>query len=591
MFVRDFCFRSLSLVCVGSLAAACSSSLLAAPDPGHALGAEEDEAPVGASGGVLHEEQAAYDVLHYGLDLRVDPEAKRIDGRLLLRAAMTEREDASQAIRLHLDPRLSVEKVVGGDRELSFTHDDGVVRIDDRSFLGGFGEADVFELVVHYGGTPRVAPRPPWNGGFTWAETADGSPWIATSCQGEGADLWWPCKDHPSDEADSMSINVTVPDPLVVATNGRFVAKEAEEDGWTTWRWHVSTPINNYGVALNIAPYREIRRDFESTAGDVFPVSYWVLPENYEKGQVLYEEIVKHLHWFETVYGPYPFRGDKYGVAETPHLGMEHQTIIAYGNEYRGNIWGPKKWNFDSLHHHELAHEWWANLVTARSWEDMWIHEGFGTYAQALYVEHLHGEDAYHEQMAYYDRRHGNKGPVAPRRTMDTKEVYFGSRGDSPGGDIYNKGACVLHSLRWLVGKDTLLKTLRRIAYPDPALEKTTDGSACRFSDTDEVLAIAETHTGRELDWFFDVYLRQPKLPVLRHEVEGDTLAVWWEVPDDLPFPMPVELVLDGDAQRLEMPATGRVTVALEGRSFELDPKRKLLRAKPRKKKREGSSR
>ena len=540
-----------------------------------ALCAEEEVRNV--SGGQLLPEQAAYDVTHYGLELRVDPTKHTIAGQLLLRAKLTAPSDA---ILLHLDDRLTVQDVRAGEQPLGFHHGGGELRIVAPDFFrarssGASGAS--FELVVRYSGEPRVAERPPWQGGFTWAQTADGSPWIATTCQGEGGDLWWPCKDHPSDEADSMDITISVPAPLVVASNGRLAGVDEGADGWRTYRWQVSTPINNYGVALNIAPYQTITRDYTSVAGDVFPVTYWVCPENLEAGKQLFEEILKHLRFYEETYGPYPFRADKYGVAETPHLGMEHQTIIAYGNKYKGNIWGPKKFEFDSLHHHELAHEWWGNLVTARSWEDMWLHEGFGTYAQALYVEKLYGAAGYREQVDYYAAGLANKGPVAPRRTMNTREVYFGSEGDSPGGDIYNKGACVLHTLRYVIGDEPFFRALRRMAYPDPAMERVTDGSACRFATTDDFLAIAEHESGRELDWFFELYLRQPALPELRHEVVGDELRLAWHTPGERAFPMPVPVRIGGETLLVSMEG-GTGTLELGGREFELDPDRWILK-------------
>lgn len=530
------------------------------------------------SGGELRADQACYDVQHYGLKLRVDPATRSIEGSLTMRAITT---SATQRFALDLDERLAVRGVaIDGQAQTGYSAEDGRIEIEFDAPREAERE---FVVTVRYGGEPFVAPNPPWRGGFTWAETRDGKPWIATSCQGEGADLWWPCKDHPSDEADSMDITIAVPAPLVVASNGRLLGVDEGADGWRTYRWHVSTPINNYAVALNIAPYETITRDYQSVAGDVFPVTYWVLPENLERGRQLFEEILKHLRFHEETFGPYPFRADKYGVAETPHLGMEHQTIIAYGNRYKGNIWGPKKFAFDSLHHHELAHEWWGNLVTARSWEDMWLHEGFGTYSQALYVERLYGAEGYREQMAYYASGLANKGPVAPRRTMNSREVYFGHEGDSPGGDIYNKGACVLHTLRFLLGDEPFFRVLRRMAYPDPALERSTDGSACRFSTTDELLAIAERESGRELDWFFELYLRQPALPELRHEVVEGELRLSWQTPAGLSFPMPVPVRLGGETHLVQMTGgTGAPgssgSLALEGREFDLDPEAWILR-------------
>ncbi|HKX46732.1 MAG TPA: M1 family metallopeptidase, partial [Planctomycetota bacterium] len=426
---------------------------------------------------------------------------------------------------------------------------------------------------VAYGGVPRVAPRAPWDGGFTWARTADGAPWIATTCQGEGADLWWPCKDHPSDEARSMDLRITVPETVIPATNGRFVSMEDAGGGWRTHHWHVSTPINNYGVALNIAPYVRLDADYESVTGEEFPVSFWVLPENERQGREFLDEIVEHLRFHEEVCGPYPFRADKYGVVETPHLGMEHQSIIAYGNRYQGDA----TFDYDWLHHHELSHEWWANLVTARDWNDFWIHEGIGTYMQALYLERKFGAEAYAQKMAQDRGAIRNAGPLAPRGSRTTRWMYFGGRaGGSPGGDIYSKGSWVCHNLRWLLGDDKFFEVLRRWAYPDPALEAVTDGSHCRLATTDELLAIAERVSGRELDWFFEVLLRRAALPVLESRVEDGELRLRWNAPDGLPYPMPVEVRKGGKLVRVEL-ADGAAQVDVGRAEVEVDPRAWLL--------------
>ena len=520
----------------------------------------------GTSGRRITPEEEAYDVQHYDLALKVDPQKETIEGVLTMRARVVA---ATPRIRMDLHPALDVERVVVGGETVKARRDEGALVIPSPRFES---VGDEVLVAVSYGGKPRVAPRPPWDGGFTWEQTPSGAPWIATSCQAGGADLWWPCKDQPSDEADSFDLHVTVPRDLVVATNGRLVGVEdADRKGWRTHHWHVSTPINNYGIALNIAPYETISGEYESTAGDTFPVTYWVLPENVEKGRALFQEMLAHLRFFEETFGPYPFRADKFGVAETPHLGMEHQTIIAYGNHYRGNPWGAQR-GFDFLLHHESAHEWWANLVTAKNWNDFWIHESLATYAQSLYVERLVGAEAYRAEIAAHRRTLANRAAVAPRDSRSTTEMYFGRSPDSPGGDIYFKGAVVLHTLRWLLGDETFFTVLRRWAYPDPALERATDGSACRFATTDELVEIAERVSGRELAWFFELYLRQPKLPRLVHALSGRELSLTWETPAGLPFPMPVPLVVDGETRRVEMP-DGRATVALgRAQGWELDP-------------------
>ena len=526
------------------------------------------------SGRPMPPEQACYDVSHYAIDVQVDPKARAIRGSATITARVTA---PTRAVVLDLDDRLKVDKVTrteeGALTIRPFRQAKGEIRVETGELAPG---AELC-LTVYYEGEPREAPMAPWDGGFVWATTKDGSPWIATANQMQGADLWWPCKDQPDDEADSVDIRVTVPEPLVCASNGKLVEVRPGPPGQRTFVWRVSTPINSYGIALNIAPYETISRDYTSVAGDTFPVTYWVLPENLEKGKVLFEDILRQMKVLEELFGPYPFRADKYGVAETPHLGMEHQTIIAYGNNYKMDLWGEDR-GYDELHLHEFAHEWWANLVTCANWKDFWIHESFATYAQALYAERVKGESAYftemREQMSF-----ANKAAIAPASPKSTADMYFGDREGSPGGDIYFKGSWVLHSLRWLVGDEAFFRALRRMAYPDPALEKTTDGSACRFASYEEILAIAERETGQELDWFFELYLRQPELPVLTWKQKGKDLLLEWKSPTGAPFPMPVEVQLGTEFVRVECPdGKGRVEIGKHS-FFQVDPRDRVLRA------------
>lgn len=524
------------------------------------------------SGGELLPEEACYDVLHYDLELEVDPEQRRIAGQLRLDAALL---TASKELIFDLDESLEIEAVELDGQPVEHVREaEQRVRVPIAKLASGTR----FSLTIRYAGVPRRAPTPPWVGGFTWKKTADGRPFIATSCQGEGADLWWPCKDHPSDKPESMDIAVTVPSGLFCASNGRLVADEPAREGWVRQRWHVSTPISNYAVALNIAPYVELRSEYESTAGDKLPVRFWVLPENEAQGRRFLAQIVEHLAFFERTCGPYPFRADKYGVVETPHLGMEHQTIIAYGNAYQGD----DNFDYDWLHHHELAHEWWGNLVTARDWNDFWIHEGVGTYMQALFLEQKFGREAYLQKMRLDRGGILNRGAVAPRGPRDSQWMYFAGRdSESPGGDIYSKGSWICHTLRWLLGDEDMARVLRRWAYPDPTLEASSDGSACRLATTDELLAIAEQVTGRELDWFFELYLRQPALPELIESVEGDRLRLSWKAPGELPFPMPVPVRVGESIQRIEVPAEG-AAIELGGQPYAVDPEGWLLKHIPK---------
>jgi aminopeptidase N len=358
----------------------------------------------------------------------------------------------------------------------------------------------------------------------------------------------------------------------VVATNGRLRSVEPAGEGWSTYDWFVSTPISAYNVSLNIAPYARVDTALTSITGETFPISFWVLPESVEQGRELLDEFVEHLRWFELTIGPYPFRRDKYGVAQTPYLGMEHQSIIAYGANFsNGAMTGGVDWGFDALHHHELAHEWWGNMLTNADWKDMWVHEGFGTYMQALFLEDTQGIDRYHAYMNSFSHRIGNRKPVAPRESLSAREIYDGH-------DIYFKGAWVLHTLRYLIGDDAFLLSLKRMAYPTPEAWRASDGSQVRFVDTEDYIGTAEELSGRDLGWFFDVYLRQPELPILELTRTEGEMELAWDVPGGLPFPMPVDVTVNGDTRRVEMTG-GRATVELPaGATVAVDPDRWILK-------------
>ncbi len=533
------------------------------------LAALQAQTPIYDTGGSLMREQAAYNVSFYDLSLQVFPGEQRIEGVLRAEAQVVH---PMYWFVLDLDTLLAVSGAwqidAPGKREARpFRREGGKLWID----LGATHQPGRQAIVeVAYGGKPRSAPRAPWDGGFTWAKTPAGAHWIATTCQGEGADVWWPVKDHVSDEPDSMALHIRVPDPLVVASNGRLRSTEKHADGTSTWHWFISNPINAYNVALNIAPYRTIEANMDCVTGEQYPVIFYVLPEDFEKGQRLFPEILDHLRFYEKLLGPYPFRADKYGVAQTPHLGMEHQSIIAYGANFKNtSMTGGKDWGFDALHHHELAHEWWGNLVTNSDWNDMWLHEGFGSYMQPLYAGHLGGKEAYSAYMQSM-RRFPNRLPIAPRASQTGKEIYR--------APIYTKGAWVLHTLRYLLGEEAFFRALRRMAYPDPELEKVTDGRQARFATTDDFLRICEAESGMTLDWFFEVYLRQAALPKLYSKIENQTLSLRWESPvPDMPFPMPVEVELAGRIRRIQVPAEGIAIPLGENDKPVVDPEAWLL--------------
>jgi aminopeptidase N len=535
--------------------------------------------PANASGGPLLMEEAAYDVTFYDLAVAIQPATRTIEGTLAMQARVVV---PTERIVLDLDDPLAVEAVETMEgAPMPYTRDGQQVWIA----LGRTAQpGERLALRVRYGGTPRVAPNPPWVGGLTWAQTADGRSWAAVSCQGEGADVWWPVKDHPSDEPDSMRIALTAPAGLRAVSNGRYGGRRENGDGTVTETWRVTTPINNYGVSFGVAPYVEVTEAYRSPHGYAMPVTFYVLPEHEADARRQLPQFLDHVRFLEEKLGPYPFRADGYKVLHTPYLGMEHQSLIAYGDDFTDNDFG-----FDWLHFHELAHEWYANLATAPDWRDMWVHEGFAEYFEALYAEDLaarNGADGLAAYHAYLEEMRGNINnvrPVAPLVPTDSHGAYFGANAQAD-GDMYYKGAWILKTLRFTLGDDAFFRALRRITYPDPALERVTDGSQTHFASTVDVLRAFEEAGGRALDGVFAVYLHQPALPELVVNETSSGLALRWNVPEGaMPegaaFDIPVEVEAGGRLHRVEMPGgEGRLTLPA-GTPYTVDPNRWLLRA------------
>jgi len=498
------------------------------------------------SGGPLTPEWAAYDIKFYNIDLDINPEKETINGWVGVTA---EAVINMKEFVLDLDDRYRITRIFWDSpdefKELPFKHENGKIKIQLPEEVI---KENIFTVKIYYGGKPRVAENPPWDDGFIWSKTKDGEDWIGVTCQGGGADTWWPCKDYPSDEPDSVLLNWTVPQKLICASNGKLRYVLDNKEGTKTFSWFVSTPINNYGISIHIAPYDTIQYKYVSVTGEEIPVTIWILPESMEKAKEHCPEFLDHLRFYEELLGPYPFRADKYGVAETPYLGMEHQTIIANGYGYRDDQFG-----FDWLHHHELGHEWWGNMVTAKDWSDFWIHEAVDGYMQTLYKEDkLPDKNAMAFMMNW--KLWKNEQPIAPRKEMTSNDAYT--------NDMYSKGAYVLHTFRYYLGDETFRMVLRRWAYPDPEMEKETNGSQCRFATTDEFLEIAEKVSGKKLDWFWEVYFRQASLPILKAEIKNNTLFLEWQIENNIDFPMPVEVEIGEEIIKVQM-AGGKGSVKI----------------------------
>jgi len=513
------------------------------------------------SGGPIIPEQASYDVTFYDLELTIDPADSSIDGALTVYADV---EQSMDHLVLDLDTTFTVHgaELLGAASPLPLPVERRVGRLWIE-LPSTARSGDRIGVRVAYGGRPRAVP-PRGFDGFIWSETADGNPWISVSCELFGADIWWPVKDHASDEPDSMALDLTVPEPLFVASNGRLEGITPNDGGTRTFHWFVSTPINNYGVSLNIANYVALEAGYESVSGETIPVTFWVTPEHRAEGQAALPEFIDHIRHLEEIAGPYPFRADKYGIAEVPYLGMEHQSVIAYGANFDNAAMTGVDYGYDALHQHELAHEWYGNQVTPPNWADLWLNEGHGTYAQALYVESRFDVGVARQMMTDMRARIANEQAVAPRADLNTREAYT--------GDIYFKGAWVLHSLRYLIGDEDFFEVLMQWNNPDEPVEGETGSCRCRFATTEDFVELVNEVTGAELGWFFEVYVRQPELPRLITIRDGGNLTLRWDVPEELDFPMPIDVRSLDQIQRVEVPTDGVTVSVAQGVEYEVDP-------------------
>ena len=425
---------------------------------------------------------------------------------------------------------------------------------------------------ITYGGTPHVAVNAPWDDGMVWSKTPDGRTWFATTAEGYGCDLFWPCLDFPTGEPAVATIHITVPKGLKAPSNGKLLGVDQLPDGRTRWNWRVEHP-NTYAIALNVGPYEEISGSYKSRYGNSIPMYYWYLPGERKQAEGLFAEFAPTLDFFESTIGPYPFGDEKVGVVETPHKGMEHQTINAYGNEYAKAPEG-----FDWLFQHEFAHEWFGNQLTAANWDDYWLHEGYGSYMQPLYGRWREGEARYAVMMDTQRNNIANKVPIVRGREVTEEEVYEADKG-GPGQDIYYKGSWMLHTLRYLIGDRAFFAATRLAVYgrTDPRPGNFTP----RYGSTPEYEGFVRQVTGRDYGWFFDVYLRQAMLPELIQKRGGDTLSLAWKVPGGGAFPMPVEVEVGDQVETVAMTdGTGTLRIP-PGAHVVVDPWARILKRSP----------
>lgn len=366
--------------------------------------------------------QKSYDVLRYALDLEIMPGEQAIAGTGTVEVRVVQ---SVTEIELDFDSRFEIVSINVNGVGKQHRREVGKLFV----LLGSeTQDGDTLSLEIAYSGKPYVAENAPWDGGFVWSETADGSPWIATALQSDGCDLWFPCKDHYSDKPETVDLKFTVPGTVSAATNGVLVEVQELENDRKRFHWRVTSPINHYNIALNVGPYVRIQESYTGVNGETIPIEFWALKENEQKARDLIEnDLRKEIEFYERRLGPFPWGDAKMGFAETPHLGMEHQSIIAYGNQYKRD-----KYGYDWLLQHELAHEWFGNVMTHASMADAWLHEGTGAYMQSAYSKELSGEAAYAHRMYQSYLGLNNCKPVVAAQDADADQAFH--------IDIYGKG-------------------------------------------------------------------------------------------------------------------------------------------------------
>lgn len=482
--------------------------------------------------GSITPERAWWDLLHYDLNVEVDVAKKSFRGFNVIRYKALRPHNVLQ---VDLQEPLDLTAAYQGDTPLKFTKRGAnayFIELPAAPQAGSEGE-----IKVLYEGNPKVARRAPWDGGVSWAKDKLGRAFVATSCQGLGASVWWPCKDHMYDEPDQgMRITITVPDSLMNVSNGQLASKCTYADGKVTTVWEVKSPINNYGVNLNAGHYAHYKEIYQGEKGPL-KLDYWPLDYNLEVAREHFKDVPRMLQAFEHWFGPYPFYEDGFKLVEVPYLGMEHQSSVTYGNQYKkgylgrdlsGTGWG-LKWDYIIIH--ESGHEWFANNITYKDIADMWVHEGFTMYSEALFVDYHYGKQA------------GEEYVIGCRRTIKNDIPIIGPYHVNQEGssDMYNKGANIVHTIRHIMADDEKFRQMLRGLNADFYHQTVTS------ADVENYIS---QKAGRDLSKVFDQYLRDVRIPKLAVAVKGSKVSYRWENVID-GFDMPVKAVIDGREQML----------------------------------------
>ena len=498
--------------------------------------------------GSITEERSWWDLKYYNLDVTVNPNSRLIHGKNTIHYKVLE---SNKRMQIDLQIPMQLTKATQQGKSLKIDHDGNAHYINIESPQV---KNSVDSITVHFKGRPKVAVRPPWDGGFTWTKDQNGIDFIATTCQGIGASVWWPNKDHMYDEVDSMKIRVNVPKHLMAVSNGRLI-KISKHDSTASYTWVVSNPINNYGVNINIGDYVNFSEIYEGEKGNL-DMNYYVLKPHLEKAKKQFLEAPKMMKAFEYWLGPYPFYEDSYKLVEVPYLGMEHQSSVTYGNQFKngylgrdlsGTGWGLK---FDFIIVHESGHEWFANNITNKDIADMWIHEGFTAYTENLFLDYYYGKEAAAAYVIGTRKRIQNDRPLIG-------DYNVNNEGSS---DMYYKGANMIHMLRQLTKNDEKWRQMLRKM------------NAEFYHQTVTSLQI-ESFLSKEIGWnlkfFFNQYLRDVRIPVLEYRIDGGKLNYRWNNVVS-GFDMPVE-VIKGKQSLWLYPTESWQTTAANTSEIEID--------------------
>ena len=481
--------------------------------------------------GSITAERSWWDLNYYHLDISVNPEKKYIEGSNLVYYTVLNSNNVLQ-IDLQEPLELLMAKQEGEKLEIQKEGNAYFITLKKDQILGSLEKIKLF-----YKGNPREAVNAPWDGGISWEKDDNGNHFIASSCQGLGASVWWPNKDHMYDEVDSMKISVNVPKGLTNVSNGRLLEIEEKKNS-NTFHWFVNNPINNYGVNINIGDYVRFSEVYDGENGNL-DLDYFVLSYNLAKAKEQFKQVPMMIEAFEHWFGPYPFYEDSFKMVEAPYLGMEHQSSITYGNGYTNGYKGSSypsnsKWGlkFDYIIIHEGGHEWFANNITYRDIADIWIHEGFTTYSENLYVEYFYGKEA------------GAEYVISSRKGISNfKPIITGEYGVNreSSGDIYAKGANVLHTLRQLTKDDELWRDTLRGINKD-FFHQTVSSN--------QIENYISKKLNINLKKFFDQYLRDTRIPIFEYEInDGELKYRWSNVING--FNMPIEINLDNKSIKL----------------------------------------